>query len=179
MTDSQLYTWLTEVESIVNSRPLTQLSEDVSCLDPLTPNHILLGLHRNWGSIADTSEADITSRKQWRQVQGLRAKFWLRWTKEYLPTLTPRSKWREKVPNLKVGTLVIVREDGIKRGKWPLGRVTKIKPGDDGEVRVVDVRTKDGEYTRPVSKLYPLEDDAEEACSTDTAAGIIPASTSD
>ena len=177
MTDSQLYTWLTEVESIVNSRPLTQLSEDVSCIDPLTPNHILLGLHRNWGSISDTSESDITSRKQWRQVQGLRVKFWNRWTKEYLPTLTSRSKWREKVPSLKVGALVIVSEDRIKRGKWPLGRVTKVMPGQDGEVRVVNVKTKEGEYTRPV--LYPLEDVTEDVCSTEAAVGAASGGVSD
>ena len=174
MTDPQLYTWLTEVESIVNSRPLTHLSEDVSCMDALTPNHILLGLHRNWGSISDTSEADITSRKQWRQVQGLRAKFWNRWTKEYLPTLTSRSKWRKKVPNLKVGDLVIVSEEGVKRGKWPLGRVNSIAPGKDGVVRVAEIKMKDGVYTRPVSKLYQLEDDNMDPEPTDVMEGVPP-----
>ena len=31
-------------------------------------------------------------------------------------------------------------------------------PGDDGVLRVVKVRTKDGEYVRPVAKLYKLEE---------------------
>ena len=47
LTDDQLYTLLTEVESILNSRPITHLSNNPADLDPLTPNHILLGLHTN------------------------------------------------------------------------------------------------------------------------------------
>ena len=46
LTDDQLYTLLTEVESILNSRPITHLSNNPDDLDPLTPNHILLGLHK-------------------------------------------------------------------------------------------------------------------------------------
>ena len=34
-------------------------------------------------------------------------------------------------------------------------------PGDDGVVRVVQLRTKQGTYTRPVAKLFRLEDNAE------------------
>ena len=50
-------------------------------------------------------------------------------------------------------------DDDLKRGKWPLGRVTRALPGDDGIVRVVEVRTANGLYTRPVVKLCRLEDD--------------------
>ena len=103
LTDPQLYTVLTEVEMIVNSRPLTHLSEDVTDFEALTPNHVLLGAHRNWSSIADTSEQDITSRRKWKQVQALRAMFWTCWTKEYLPTLAQRSRWTNDGPTFKVG----------------------------------------------------------------------------
>ena len=47
LTDAQLYTLLTEVESIMNNRPLTHLSTDIDDLEALTPNHIILGLHKN------------------------------------------------------------------------------------------------------------------------------------
>ena len=158
LTDPQLYTVFTEVESIINSRPLTHLSDDVRDLEPLTPNHVLLGMHRNWSAISDTSELDIFSRRKWKQVQALRAMFWTRWIKEYLPTLAQRSRWTGDGPTFDVGELVLVKNDEVKRNKWPLGRIEKIMPGKDGVTRVVEVHTKDGTYTRPVSKVLKLED---------------------
>ena len=68
LTDPQLLTLFTEVENIVNSRPLTHISDDINDLRALTPNHILLGMHRNWGYVADTCENDITSRSYWSKV---------------------------------------------------------------------------------------------------------------
>ena len=159
LTDPQLLTFLTEAEAITNSRPLTYLSDDSTDLGALTPNHLLLGRHRNWASIRDTSEVDICSRKKYKQVQALSAMFWSRWTKEYLPTLTARPKgWREHVSNAQEGDLVLLQDDDVKRGLWPLARVTKVMPGKDGVTRVAEVRTKSGVYTRPVTKLYQLED---------------------
>ena len=48
-TGDQILSWnematiFAEVKSIVNSRPLTYLSDDPNDLRPLTPNHLLLG----------------------------------------------------------------------------------------------------------------------------------------
>ena len=75
-----------------------------------------------------------------------------------------------------MGNLVIVGEEGVKRGKWPLGRVTSTAPGKDGVVRVAEIKTKDGVYTRPVSKLYQLEDDTEDLAPADVADGVPSAS---
>ncbi len=178
LTDQQLHTVLTEAEHIVNSRPLTHISDDVKDLEPLTPNHILLGRHRNWAAIIDTSASDVFSRKKWRQVQGVGHEFWGRWKKEYLPTLNKRCKWKTGAPSFRVGELVLLRDDDYsKRGKWPLARVTTLKPGSDGVVRSVEIRTKDGSYTRPVTKLYRLEDnadtkDADEVTQNDASDGM-------
>ena len=158
LTDPQLYTVLTEVEMIVNSRPLTHLSEDITDFEALTPNHVLLGAHRNWSSIADTSEQDLTSRRKWKQVQALRAMFWTRWTKEYLPTLAQRSRWTSDGPTFEVGELVLLKNDELKRNRWPLARIEKTICGKDNIQRIVEVRTKDGTYTRPVTKILKLED---------------------
>ena len=48
LTDAQLYTVMTEVKNILNRRPLTTVSDSVDDLEPITPNHILIGMHRNW-----------------------------------------------------------------------------------------------------------------------------------
>ena len=161
LTDPQLYTVLTEVELIVNSRPLTHVSTDVRDLEPLTPNHLLLGAHRNWAAIINTSVQDVFSRRKWKQVQGIRAQFWQRWIKEYLPTLTRRSRgWRKSNPNFNVGELVLMKDDDYtKRSKWPLARILRVLPGRDNIVRVVEIKNKDGVFIRPVTSLLKLEDD--------------------
>ena len=161
LTDPQLLTFVTEAEAILNSRPLTHLSDDASDLDALTPNHVLLGQHRNWTSITDVSEADINSRRQWKQVQALRSIFWTRWVREYLPLLASRPCWRDKTPNFRANELVLVKDEDLKRNKWPLARITETYPGDDGVVRKVRVRMRNGEYDRPVAKLLKLEDTGE------------------
>ena len=56
LTEEQLHTLLTEVELILNNRPLTHVSDDLSDLDALTPNHLLLGMHRKWEFFASVSE---------------------------------------------------------------------------------------------------------------------------
>ena len=168
LTDPQLLTLLTEVESIINSRPLTHVSDDLSDLEALTPNHILLGKHRNWAYMSDVKDNDVTSRKKFKQVQAIGKIFWDRWKKEYLPILTQRPKWRTSKPSFKVGELVILQDDNYKRGKWPLARITKVMPGKDNITRIIQVRTRDGEYTRPVSKLYKLEEDTRDDIVTDS-----------
>ena len=42
-TEEVLSTFLTEVESIINSRSLTPASDDIDDLEPITPNHLLFG----------------------------------------------------------------------------------------------------------------------------------------
>ena len=67
-------------------------------------------------------------------------------------------KWQSNCPNVKVGELVLLRDDTVRQRFWPLGRIENIYPGGDGIVRVVDVRTKTDVYRRPVAKIYPLEE---------------------
>ena len=119
LTDHQLTTLFTEIESILNSRPLTHTSEDPEDFEALTPNHALIRQHRNWHAMGDYPK-NFTSRKRWKQVQFLTNTFWKRWRLEYLPLLTTRSTGRTKQPNLKVGELVLISNANMARGKWPL-----------------------------------------------------------
>ena len=41
--EETLYTYLTEIEFIINGQPLTALSDDVNDFEVLTPNHFLTG----------------------------------------------------------------------------------------------------------------------------------------
>lgn len=83
--------------------------------------------------------------------------FWKRWSSEYLNTLQIRNKWDKNTNPISLGTVILIKHDSFTPPlQWPLGRVTKLYPGNDGIVRVVDVQTKSGLYKRPVAKLCPL-----------------------
>lgn len=94
---------------MVNSRPLTHVP--VNALEPeaLTPNHFLIGSSSAESAIiGEFCDADLVSRKQWRIAQRLTDLFWSRWIREYLPTLTRRSKWCENKKPIKIGDIVLI-----------------------------------------------------------------------
>ncbi|XP_028517549.1 uncharacterized protein LOC110247780 [Exaiptasia diaphana] len=158
VTDEVLRTTMSEVQAILNSRPLTPLSNDVKDMEVLTPNHLLLlrsnanlplGLH---------SEEHGYCRRRWKQVQHLANVFWQRWLKEYLPIMQVRQKWLRPQRNLQDGDLVLIADENTPRGKWPIGKVTKVNKGRDGLVRSACLSTSSGSMvTRPITKLCFLE----------------------
>ena len=85
--------------------------------------------------------------------------FWRRWIREYVRSLQSRSKWLKEDPNLKVGDLVLMVDEHVHRGLWPIGRVVSVNRGRDGLVRSVCLKTKSSQVTRPITKLVTLECD--------------------
>ena len=71
LTEEVLSTFLTEVESITNSRPLTPASENIDGLQPITQNHLLLGRPSPNFQPCVIKTEDINLRKRWRAVQTL------------------------------------------------------------------------------------------------------------
>lgn len=49
--------------------------------------------------------------------------------------------------------LCLLRGENIPPNKWPLARVERLHPGEDGIVRVVVVRIATSSFTRPLSKI--------------------------
>ena len=146
-----------EAQGIANSRPLCPNSDDPRDIEPLTPNHLLLQRPAMSLPPGEFDDADLYSRKSWRQSQILSDHFWKRCLREYLPTLQQRQKWLTNQRNLAVDDLVILADENIPRGQWLLGRVTKVFPGRDGLVRVAEVKTKNNVLKRPIQKLCLLE----------------------
>ena len=54
---------------------------------------------------------------------------------------------------MQVGNVVLLQEDNLILTKWPLGRIINIRPGKDGFVRIVTVKTSNGTYKRPITKI--------------------------
>ena len=71
-------TVFTEVEAILNSRPLCAASDDPNDWEPLTPNHLLLQRMAHALSPGSFVKEDMFKRK-WRQTQILADHFWKRW----------------------------------------------------------------------------------------------------
>jgi len=69
VSDEMLCALMTEVQGILNSRPLTPVSSDAKDVEPLTPNHLLLLRANPNLPPGILSKEDLHSRRRWRQVQ--------------------------------------------------------------------------------------------------------------
>ncbi|XP_059080012.1 uncharacterized protein LOC131878129 [Tigriopus californicus] len=153
LTDESLQTLFCEIESIMNQRPLTTVSNDPSDLEALTPNHLL---HMRGGQTHPFTTQSEMARSRWRKIQHMADKFWQRWKREYLADLRSRQKWKKTSTNLNKEDLVLVIENTSPRSHWIMGRVTNTLPGRDGLTRVAQIKTATGTLLRPISKLCML-----------------------
>ncbi|XP_030762165.1 uncharacterized protein LOC115886978 [Sitophilus oryzae] len=148
--------FLTSDIYILDSRPLTYISEDESELVPLT--HVMFTRDLSEDTLP---ECDFVARsslcRRVKRMQKIRDNLRLRFRNEYFGQL--RNIARVKSPRqIKIGEVVLVGNDNTKRMDWPLGRTTKVLPGKDGAVCLVRVSTTNGVMLRPVQRVYALEE---------------------
>ena len=79
--------------------------------------------------------------------------FWRRWISDYLPSLLPWKKWLTNDLAIKVGDVVLIIDEQAPRNIWRKGVVGQTFPGNDGEIRVVEIKTANGFLKRPSRKL--------------------------
>ena len=159
-SDFELSTILTEVESILNRRPITSLSDDPSDVQALTPHSILTGvLHPD--SPVDIFNSAAQYRRNWQYTQIAAEQFWMLWRKLYLPWLQIRQKWFKVTKNPAVGDLVMVLDvdaDKEERNWYPKARITEAHLDRFGNVRSVGCKLADGRvFVRDVRKIVFLE----------------------
>jgi len=159
LTFEEFYTVLTQIEAVLNSRPLVPMLVQDDGVEPLTPGHFLIG--KPLESLPDPVDSfrPLALLRRWHLCQNLTRHFWTRWSKEYLVSLDRFSKWKTASRNLAAGDVVVLREDGLIPLKWQLARVIEVHPGQDGVVRVATVKTQNGTYKRPITKLVLLLSD--------------------
>ncbi len=149
----EMRTCLAGVAATINNRPLTVVTEDNLDLRPLTPAMFIRS--HSCGSLPDLTNAEQL-REAYRKMKEHQSRLQQRFRKEYLALLVTRSG-RKHQSTIQVGDVVLVGSDNKKRFEWPLGLVTELLPGKDGNVRVVKVKTTMGVFTRPLQRLFPLE----------------------
>jgi len=162
--DEQLLTLMIEAENVVNSHPLTHVSINPEDEEALTPNHFLIGRSSNMQSMGGIGNESKNPRELWKNMRALAHQFRERWVKEYLPTLLRRTKWHQPCEPLQTGDIVLIIDPSRHRSTWLKGIVTKVFPGKDGQVRVADVKTAKGTYTRPAAKIAKLDIIKESSC---------------
>ncbi|XP_055840251.1 uncharacterized protein LOC129907858 [Episyrphus balteatus] len=145
LTFEELSTVLSQIEAILNSRPLCSISDND--LNPLTPSHYLIG--EPLTSIPEPIVEDIPQNRltHWNLMQKMVQGFWRRWHMGYLTTLQDRKKTWD---------LVVIKEPNVPATKWVLARVEDVTPGADGIVRDATIRTANGTFVRPITKLALL-----------------------
>ena len=156
LTFEELNTIVIQIEAILNSRPLMELSTDPNDSSALTPAHFLIGR-----PLSSMPEPDLTLIKEsrldkWQRVQAIYQSFWKRWYKEYLSTLHQRKKWNGAPRIFKLNQIVIVKDENTPALRWKLGRITKLHPGPDGLVRVVSLKLQHGNADRAITRICVL-----------------------
>ena len=119
----ELSTITAQVEACLNSRPLiATTSHSQDGVKVLTPAHFLIGRPIcAYPEIPTTTELSL--HKHWRLCQSIITHFWRLWSSEYLQQLQHLQKWRKPSSNIKVGDIVLIREDTTLTTHWPMARV--------------------------------------------------------
>ena len=154
LTYKELLTVLSEVEGILNSRPLTYLDSN-NFEEPLTPSHLFLEkrLLRDPEYVKTKEEiiviTDNLSRRA-RYFQTLLSQFWSRWSREYLSELheahshVARSYKSTGDRFIKQDDLVLISEDRVPRNRWRVRKVETLIESKDGCVRGANMEVFQG-----------------------------------
>ncbi|GFX84171.1 integrase catalytic domain-containing protein [Trichonephila clavipes] len=156
LTTEELQTVLCDCESVINSSPLTYLSENSDDLVPLSPAMFLVE-NRN----LDVPDIDyrntVNLRKRVRYRQKLLNDLRHRFRKEYLGLLIQNKNKKGPLSEVRLGEIVLIGDDIKKRMHGPLAKVFRLIPGKDGKIRTVELKTRTGTMLRPIQRVYPLE----------------------
>ena len=154
-------TLITEIEAVINSRPLTHVSNDHRDPQALTPSHILLGKKLTEQYNVEVEGQNSSSRDlniAYGVREGCLKHFWDIWLSEYLHNLPPVASKTNVTNPILSGTLVLVHQENIRHLHWPIERIIKCYLGADGIVRAVDVKLTDGSILkRSINNLHHME----------------------
>src|SRR3978361_1509432 len=151
-------TFIVQVEAILNSRPLCDISSDATDLRVLSPGHFLPLEPLTSVPDVDLSSRSINHLSRWQLVQRLQQDLWKRWRNEYLHNFFQKGKWAHthQFEAADVGALVLIKDELTPPLEWPFGRIIELHPGRDGIARVASVSTAKGTLKRPLVKLCPV-----------------------
>lgn len=127
LTYEELITLLTQIEAVLNSRPLCPMSDDVEDLSALTPGHFLIG--EALSTIPEPNLIEIPESRltRWQLLRQKVEHFWTRWSSECLQRYQAISKRYHPNNIIKEGSLVLIVDERYPPAKWPLARVVQLQ----------------------------------------------------
>lgn len=160
LTYEEMSTFLLQVEVVLNSRPLSPLTEDPDDLNVLTPGHFLIGSALTVIPEPELENVKLSRLSRWQLLRQMTDSFWTKWSKECLQRYQTVYKWNQPMESIRKDSLVLVIDERYPPAKWPLGRILEVHPGKDGRTRVVTVKTQTSTFKRPITKisLLPVND---------------------
>ena len=141
MSFSEFQTVCYESSNLVNERPIGIKQSHLQDFTYLCPNDLLIG--RCSSKVPQGPFSENTSiQKRFSFVQKIADSFWLKWTRNYFPSLLVQQKWHHNKRNVRKGDIVIIQDKDAPRGNWKLGRVSNAIKGIDGNVRRLEIQYK-------------------------------------
>ncbi|XP_018494306.1 uncharacterized protein LOC100900678, partial [Galendromus occidentalis] len=126
---------LSNIEAMINRRPLTAVATESDTAEALSPADLLYGhkakcfFPQHAAKPIRTIDADkVVFSRRWNYQQKILNSFWRRYQGEYLGSL--RSAHRRKpiaARPLKVGDICLLEDSNANRDYWPLCRVMSLK----------------------------------------------------
>ena len=177
----ELVTLLIEIESIINCRPLTFVYDDQEGISyALTPAHLIYG--RRLASSPSASHFEVVSSnksltKRAKNQRHLLTQLTNCWHKDYLLSLREYRavKGNSQRPSVRIGDIVIVKDDNTKRIFWKMARVVELLKGSDGVARAALINVSNGNgppriLKRSIRHIIPIEvsDTDDEITDTDS-----------
>lgn len=142
-----LRTVLIETEAILNSKPLWYVSADFADHDPVAPNSLLMG--RPDGSLPQVVHPKSPEQKKMETITGACWQILGSLYKNLLAWTANRGKVEKFLTRHQSQDGSDTGWPSVTSSLWKIGKVTKIFPGPDWQVRTTEVQINNRMYTRP------------------------------
>ena len=132
-----------EIANSINNHPIAigNETEDLECLDLITPNRLRLGRNNDRSPIGSLDISNGVDRILNLNSDIFNA-WWEAWLVSALPKVVPQPKWYKTDEHLKLGDIVLFRESegSIVAGRYKYGIVDEVQESADGRIRSATIR---------------------------------------
>ncbi|KZR95876.1 Uncharacterized protein APZ42_010101, partial [Daphnia magna] len=155
---------LIETESVVNARPLTYVAEGSNDPLPITPKQFLNNRCSNCTppepaeNLIAPDATNLKLLEMDRQRREYVSDICERFVTDYFLQIDKFHCKGGSGRKIRVGEVVIIHDDNTKRLMWTIGVVKKLITSRDGLIRMVMVKTPNGNLiNQAIQSLHPLE----------------------